>query len=95
MSKAAVIICLSLAFLGIIVLFWRNEWVYSQPTPVPVDYKPVNLGSVIDVAGKFKYAGAGQSLHSCREIMESHSGTLAISSMGPGKGALTSIQFKL
>ena len=42
-----------------------------------------------------KPTGAGQSLYSCREIMESHSGSVAITSSGPGKGALTSIKFKI
>jgi two-component system sensor histidine kinase/response regulator len=42
-----------------------------------------------------KPTGAGQSLCSCREIMESHSGSMAITSSGPGRGALTSIKFKI
>jgi hypothetical protein len=41
-------------FLGIIMLFWRNEWVYSLPTPVPENYTAVNQGSTIDIPGQFK-----------------------------------------
>ena len=54
MRKGIVIFCLSLLFLGIIGLFWRNEWVYNLPTPVPENYKTVNPGSIIDFAGKFQ-----------------------------------------
>jgi hypothetical protein len=53
MRKGFVILCLSLLFVGIVVLFWRNEWVYSLPTPVPENYKTVNTGSTIEFAGKF------------------------------------------
>jgi hypothetical protein len=54
MRKPIVIVCLSLLFGGIIALFWHNEWVYSLPTPVPGHYRPVDTGSVIDLAGKFQ-----------------------------------------
>jgi nitrogen fixation/metabolism regulation signal transduction histidine kinase len=40
-------------------------------------------------------SGAGLALYNCREIIESHAGTLAITSEGPGKGAFTRIQFKI
>jgi thiol-disulfide isomerase/thioredoxin len=33
-----------------VVLFWRNEWIYSLPTPVPANYKAVEPGTTIDVA---------------------------------------------
>lgn len=54
MRKGIVIFCLSLLFLGIMGLFWHNEWVYNLPTPVPENYKTVNPGSTIDFAGKFQ-----------------------------------------
>lgn len=47
MRKKIVIAWLAAVFLGIIALFWHNEWVYSLPTPVPVNYKPVQQGSPI------------------------------------------------
>ena len=37
----------------------------------------------------------GLGLNSCRAIIESYDGTIEISSDGPGKGALTTIQFKI
>jgi hypothetical protein len=54
MVKTAIIIWLTLLFLGIIALFWRNEWVYSLPTPIPENYKAVAPGSIVDAAWKFK-----------------------------------------
>src|SRR5882724_10322892 len=54
MAKTTVIIWLTLLFLGIIALFWRNEWVYSLPTPIPANYKAVNPGSAVDASWKFK-----------------------------------------
>jgi hypothetical protein len=53
MRKVIVSVCLSLLFLGIITLFWYNEWVYSLPTPIPDSYKPVKTGSVIDLTAKY------------------------------------------
>jgi hypothetical protein len=57
MRKTAVIIWLSLLFTGIIALFWRNEWVYSLPTPIPRNYQPVNPGEEVPVAAKLRPAG--------------------------------------
>jgi signal transduction histidine kinase len=42
-----------------------------------------------------KSSGTGLGLNNCRTIIESHAGTIVISSEGPGKGALTTIQFKI
>lgn len=48
--KATVIILLGLVFGGIGLLFWHNEWVYSLPTPVPENYRPVDNRKTIDLA---------------------------------------------
>jgi len=40
---------LSLIFLGIAFLFWRNEWIYNLPTPVPEKYRPVDTAAAIDL----------------------------------------------
>src|SRR5688572_6194173 len=50
MRKAAVITWLGIIVLGIAVLFWRNEWVYNLPTPVPAQYVAVNAGERIDLS---------------------------------------------
>jgi signal transduction histidine kinase len=42
-----------------------------------------------------KASGSGIGLSSCRSIIESHDGKINISSEGFGKGALTTIQFKI
>jgi hypothetical protein len=48
--KGIVVIWLGLLFVGIIALFWRNEWIYSQPTPVPQNYLAVSAGQEIKAA---------------------------------------------
>jgi Thioredoxin-like domain len=47
MRKGTVLIWLAFLLAGVIALFWRNEWVYSLPTPVPKNYKSVNPGEQI------------------------------------------------
>jgi sensor histidine kinase regulating citrate/malate metabolism len=42
-----------------------------------------------------KQASSGLGLYNCRIIAESHDGTIDITSEGPGKGAVTTIKFKL
>jgi signal transduction histidine kinase len=42
-----------------------------------------------------KLSGTGLGLQNCRTIIESHAGTMTITSDGPGKGALTLIHFKI
>jgi signal transduction histidine kinase len=41
-----------------------------------------------------KSTGSGLGLNNCRAIIESHSGTIGISSKGIGNGALTMVKFK-
>lgn len=48
MRKGTVIAWLIIFFSGIAFLFWRNEWVYNLPTPVPENYNTVILGSAIN-----------------------------------------------
>ena len=54
MRKGAIIIWLFILFVGIVALFWHNELVYNLPTPVPTNYKVVNLGEKIDLSSKIK-----------------------------------------
>lgn len=42
-----------------------------------------------------KLSGSGMGLYNCHDIMESHDGSIAITSEGPGKGALASIRLPL
>jgi len=46
-KKLIVVTWLMLLLSAIGALFWYNEWVYHLPTPVPLNYKPVNQGHEI------------------------------------------------
>lgn len=37
-------------------LFWYNDWVYQLPTPVPTHYRPVALGSTVELGDQLEYA---------------------------------------
>lgn len=49
--RKKILLCLWLTFLFSIVgfLFWQNEIQYSQPTPIPVNYKNIAMGSKINL----------------------------------------------
>src|SRR6188474_1034038 len=49
MKKHIIIVFLALIFTAIAVLFWHQEFKYSLPTPVPENYKVVNLGNAIQI----------------------------------------------
>jgi Iodothyronine deiodinase len=63
MKKGLVLGFLSLVFLGIALLFWRNEWIYNLPTPVPEKYQAVGLGTWIDPPGDLKSGSKPLFLH--------------------------------
>lgn len=44
-------------------LFWFNDWIYRLPTPVPTNYKPVNMGTVINISVPVKDAKQPVLLH--------------------------------
>ena len=50
MRRWMVTIWLILVFFGIGLLFYYNEWVYLQPTPVPLNYQFVKPGTLIPLA---------------------------------------------
>src|SRR5258707_10090033 len=51
MRRRIVILCLSLKFLAVVLIFWRYEWLYTRPTPVPAHYRGVEPGSVLTLPG--------------------------------------------
>ena len=54
-------LCLLLFMAG--GLFWYCDWIYLQPTPVPPNYKPVNIGQLIQVGLPLKYESKPVFLH--------------------------------
>jgi thiol-disulfide isomerase/thioredoxin len=55
MRKVVVLTWLIVLLATVVVLFWYNEWVYSLPTPVPENYKVVDAGTSVDIAGKLSF----------------------------------------
>jgi Iodothyronine deiodinase len=49
MKKGIVVCWLTVLFGGIGFIFWRNEWIYSLPTPVPENYIAVSTGKLINL----------------------------------------------
>jgi PAS domain S-box-containing protein len=76
--------------------------VYTKPGQLIVEVKDSGTGFDKEVAEQLfrrgfttKSSGSGLGLYNCKTIIESHEGTIDISSAGPGKGAVTMIAFKL
>jgi signal transduction histidine kinase len=75
---------------------------YQQNGELAIQFRDSGAGFDEATAGRLfergfttKFSGAGLGLYNCREIVESHEGTMAITSEGPGKGALATIIFRL
>lgn len=52
--KTGVVIWLAALFAGIVVLFWRIDWIYNLPTPIPAHYRNVLPGQQLDIASSLK-----------------------------------------
>jgi PAS domain S-box-containing protein len=75
---------------------------YTEPGRLLLQVRDSGEGFDKNVSGQIfkkkfttKSSGAGIGLYNCRTIMESHEGSLEISSEGQGKGALATIGFKM
>lgn len=75
---------------------------YKEGNQLVLQVKDTGSGFDRTVADKLfnkgfttKSNGMGQSLYNCKTIVESHEGTINISSDGLGKGAVTTIGFKI
>ncbi|MGC4040822.1 MAG: thioredoxin family protein [Flavobacterium sp.] len=55
-TKIILLLWLTVLFGAISYLFWKNEYKYNLPTPVPVNYKPVPIGGHINLGGKLRPA---------------------------------------
>jgi hypothetical protein len=61
MRKRLAILWLVILAAGVAVIFWRYEWKYNLPTPVPENYQSVGLGSrIVLPASVAVLASAGQ-----------------------------------
>lgn len=63
MRKVTVIIWLFLLFGTIAALFWRNEWVYNLPTPIPENYEMTKAGKIIDLPEQIRTNNNPTFLH--------------------------------
>jgi two-component system, sensor histidine kinase and response regulator len=75
---------------------------YCQTDVLVLEIRDTGIGFDGSIAGELfkrgfstKPAGAGLALYNCRSIADSHTGTIDLTSDGPGKGALTTICFQL
>lgn len=55
-TKVILLLWLTVLFGAISYLFWKNEYKYSLPTPVPVNYKPVAIGEHVNLGNKLHLA---------------------------------------
>ena len=63
MRKVMVMAWLILILTAIGGLFWRSEWVYALPTPVPAGYRPVTTGTKVHwPAGMARPVSSGKPL---------------------------------
>jgi len=58
-------------------------------------FDKVTGGRLFERGFTTKSSGTGLGLNNCKAIVENHSGTISITSEGPGKGALTTIKLKI
>jgi hypothetical protein len=74
MKKGVVVGWLMLLLAGIVALFWRYEWVYNLPTPVPVSYHDVRPGARIDLPPEqlalIQLTGFGQQAGRARRALQ-------------------------
>lgn len=75
---------------------------YTEANKLILRLKDNGRGFDSSIAGQLfncgfttKANGTGQSVYNCKTIVESHVGTIAITSDDPGKGTLTTIRFKI
>jgi signal transduction histidine kinase len=75
---------------------------YTNAGQLILQVKDSGKGFDESTAGQFfgkgfttKSSGSGMGLYNCKAVLESHEGTIAITSDGQGKGSLATIEFKI
>ncbi|WP_248574829.1 peroxiredoxin [Flavobacterium sp. H122] len=63
MRKLLLSLWLVILFGAISVLFWRNEYKYSLPTPIPENYKEIAIGDQIDFGKLIKFENKPVFIH--------------------------------
>jgi signal transduction histidine kinase len=58
-------------------------------------FDEVTAGRLFERGFTTKSSGTGLGLHHCRHIVESHAGRIFLTSEGPGKGSITTINFNI
>jgi signal transduction histidine kinase len=76
--------------------------VFAHPGVITVEVRDTGSGFDAGVGGRLfeegfstKASAAGLGLGHCRAVMESHGGSISVTSDGPGKGALAVMLFKI
>ena len=75
--------------------YTEENWLLIKIKDNGIGFDTTNAGQIFKRGFTTKENGAGQSLYNCKTIIESHEGSIDIISDGPGKGAQTTIGFKI
>jgi signal transduction histidine kinase len=76
-------------------VFSHNNMLVLQVHDSGYGFDEDTRGKLFERGFTTKSSGTGLGLNSCRAIIESFGGSIDITSDGPGKGALTTIHFKI
>ncbi len=49
MKKLIATLWFMFLFTSITLIFWHSEWKYNLPTPIPINYHPVNKGEIVSL----------------------------------------------
>ena len=75
--------------------YTEENWLIVKVKDNGIGFDNINAAQFFKRGFTTKTNGAGQSLYNCKTIIESHEGSIDIISDGPGKGAQTTIGFKI
>jgi len=76
-------------------LYSEEDFIVLEAEDTGNGFDTATAGRIFERGFTTKASGTGLGLHHCREIIESHAGTISLHSKGVGNGALTQIKFKI